>query len=191
MAIKMGATLRSKTEDRVIGQLWDLTDGADWPSLPDSVGETLEQMDGPRAVVVEDELHEWRSGIVRAAVAEIVTRIAQDGESWVKILDAVLDSETETIVSTLEGDNDYNLGEHDSEMLAMYASDTGPDHPAYEVLERSDSPPDSLAAIRSNLATKLGVGERGLTVEYRHGGPVGCPLVAIILPVSDARELAR
>lgn len=180
-----------KVTDRVLGQLYDLTDGADWPSLPDTVDETLEQMDGPRAVVVEDELHEWKRDIVKAAAAEIVARIAQDGESWVKILDAVLESETETIVATLEGDNDYNLGEHDSEMLAMYASDTGPDHPAYEVLERPDSPPDSLAAIRSNLATKLGVGERGLTVEYRHGGPVGCPLVAIILPVSDARELAR
>lgn len=176
-----------KVTDRVLGQLYDLTDGADWPSLPDTVDEVLDEMsDKTRA-----EMWDWKRDIVKAAVAEIVTRIAQEGESWVKILDAVLESETETIVATLEGDNDYNLGEHDSEMLAMYASDTGPDHPAYEVLERSDSPPDSLAAIRSNLATKLGVGERGLTVEYRHGGPVGCPLVAIILPVSDARELAR
>ena len=176
-----------KVTDRVLGQLYDLTDGADWPSLPDTVDEVLDEMsDKTRA-----EMWDWKRDIVKAAVAEIVTRIAQDGESWVKILDAVLESETETIVATLEGDNDYNLGEHDSEMLAMYASDTGPDHPAYEVLERPDSPPDSLAAIRSNLATKLGVGERGLTVEYRHGGPVGCPLVAIILPVSDARELAR
>lgn len=176
-----------KVTDRVLGQLYDLTDGADWPSLPDTVDEVLDEMsDKTRA-----EMWDWKRDIVKAAVAEIVTRIAQEGESWVKILDAVLESETETIVATLEGDNDYNLSEHDSEMLAMYASDTGPDHPAYEVLERSDSPPDSLAAIRSNLATKLGVGERGLTVEYRHGGPVGCPLVAIILPVSDARELAR
>jgi hypothetical protein len=193
MAYKMGINPVSKLEDFARGDLYDLTDGADWPSLPDSVEDTLEEMDGPRAVVVEDELHEWRSDIVKAAIAEVVTRLANDrlGESAVEMLRALIDGETESIVLVLEKMGDLNLADHDVNMLEMYASDTGPDHPDYEVLERSDSPPDSLAAIRSNLATKLGVGERGLSVEYRHGGPVGCPLVAIILPVSDARELAR
>ena len=190
MAIKTGATPRSKTEDRVIGQLWDLTDGADWPSLPDPVEETLEQMDGPRAVVVEDELHEWRRDIVKAAVAEIVTRIAQDGESWVKILDAVLESETETIVSTLEGDNDYNLSEHDAKMLELYADPYGPDHDDYLVTERAANPYDiAVVNIADAIAAKTGSGRPDI-MRVKDSAP-GCSMVTITMPLSDARELAR
>jgi hypothetical protein len=175
-----------KVTDRVLGQLYDLTDGADWPSLPDAVDEVLDEMSDK----TRGEMWDWKRDIVKAAVAEIVARIAQDGESWVKILDAVLESETETIVATLEGDNDYNLGEHDSEMLAMYASDTGPDHDDYLVTERAANPYDTAVVnIADAIAAKTGSGRPDI-MRVKDSAP-GCSMVTITMPLSDARELAR
>lgn len=192
MAYKMGTNPVSKLEDYARGDLYDLTDGADWPSLPDAVDEALEQMDGARAVVVEDELHEWRRDIVKAAMAEVVTRLANGrrGESAVKMLRALIEGETETIVATLEADEDPQLKDHDDAMLDLYASDTGPDHPDYIVTERTENPYDTaVIALVDLIASKTG-GTRPSAMRVPDAAP-GCPMVTITLPLSDARELAR
>lgn len=192
MAYKMGTNPVSALEDYARGDLYDLTDGADWPSLPNSVEETLEEMDGSRAVVVEDELDGWRRDIVKAAMAEVVTRLANDrlGESAVKILRAIVEGETETVVAVLEGDEDLNLKDHDDNMLELYASDTGPDHEDYVVTERVENPYDTaVVALCDQLAAKTG-GHRPEAMRVPDAAP-GCPMVTITLPMSDARELAK
>jgi len=186
------ATRFARIEDRVRGNLYDLTDGADWPSLPDEIETALDEMDDKaRAGEMDGALHDWRADIVKAAVAEVVARIAEEGEGWVRILAAVLDDESETIIAVLEEDSHQSLKDHDTAMLEQWADPYGPDHEDYEVRERSTAQADGLMRIRDDIAAKVGTGCAAVQVEYVTGGAPSCPLVSITLPMSDARELAR
>lgn len=189
----MDATTRyARLENRVRGALYDLTDGADWPSLPDEIETALDEMDDKaRANEIDGALHDWRAECTRAAVAEVVARIAQEGEGWVRILAAVLDDESETIIAVLEEDSHQSLKDHDTAMLEMYADPYGPDHDEYEVRERSTAQTGGLMRIRDDIAAKVGTGCAAVQVEYVTGGAPSCPLVSITLPMSDARELAK
>jgi hypothetical protein len=185
------ATRFARLEDRVRGNLYDLTDAADWPSIPDEIEEMLEHHAGSAYSEMDGALHDWRAEAVKAAMAEIVARIAQEGEGWVRILAAVLDDESETIVAVLEEDSHQSLRDHDDAMLEQWADPYGPDHEDYEVRERSTAQPDGLMRIRDDIAAKVGTGCAAVQVEYVTGGAPSCPLVSITLPMSDARELAR
>ena len=179
---------RARLEDRVRGDLFDLTDGADWPQVPEGLEEIRDNLGAQDSLKMDDELHEWRREIVKAAVAEIVNR--QD-VGWLEILSAVINEESETIVQTLEESEDVWLGHHDTAMLETYADPYGPDHPGYEVRERSTAQADGLVTIRDGIAARVGSGCAAVMVEYVTGGAPSCPLVSITLPLSDARELAK
>lgn len=187
-----GTERYAKLEDRVRGALYDLTDGAYWPSLPDEIENVLDEMDDKaRASEIDGALHDWSAECTRAAVAEIVARIAQEGEGWVKMLHGILKDESETIVAVLEEDSHQSLRDHDTAMLEQWADPYGPDHEDYEVRERATQQADQLMRLRDDIAAKVGSGCAAVQVEHATGGAPGCPLVSITLPLSDARELAR
>lgn len=185
------AMKRARLEDRVRGDLFDLTDGADWPQVPEGLEEIRDNLGAQDSLKMDDELHEWRREIVKAAVAEIVNRVGENEDGWLKILSAVIREESETIVQTLEESEDVWLGHHDTAMLETYADPYGPDHPGYEVRERSTAQADGLVTIRDGIAARVGSGCAAVMVEYVTGGAPSCPLVSITLPLSDARELAK
>lgn len=188
----MDATTRfARLEDRVRGELYDLTDGADWPSLPDEIESALDEMDDKaRASEIDGALYDWRAEIVKAAVAEMVDRIGQSDAGWVEILAGVLDEDTDPIVTQLECDD--ALSDHDDVMLMELADPYHPrEHAEYEVRERPMGQHDSLMGIRDRIAAKVGTGCAAVQVEHAPGGYETCPLVSITLPLSDARELAK
>lgn len=187
----MDATTRfARLEDRVRGELYDLTDGADWPSLPDEIESALDEMDDKaRASEIDGALHDWRAEIVKAAVAEMVDLIGQSDAGWVEILAGVLDEDTDPIVTQLECDD--ALSDHDDVMLMELADPYHPrEHAEYEVRTREDEMDDMMLPIRDALARKLDVGHGSIEVRQVDGYET-CPLVSIVLPLSDARELAK
>lgn len=187
----MDATTRfARLEDRVRGNLYDLTDGADWPSLPDEIESALDEMDDKaRASEIDGALHDWRAEIVKAAVAEMVDIIGQSDAGWVEILAGVLDEDTDPIVTQLEIDD--ALRDHDDVMLMELASPYHPrEHTEFIVRTREDEMDDMMLPIRDALARKLDVGHGSIEVRQVDGYET-CPLVSIVLPLSDARELAK
>lgn len=188
----MDATTRfARLEDRVRGNLYDLTDGADWPSLPDEIETALDEMDDKaRASEIDGVLHDWRADIVRAAVAEMVDLIGLSDAGWVEILAGVLDEDTDPIVTQLEIDD--ALSDHDDVMLMELADPYHPrEHTEFIVRTREDEMDDMMLPIRDALARKLDVGHGSIEVRPVDGYETTCPLVAITLPLSDARELAK
>lgn len=185
------ATRFARLEDRVRGNLYDLTDGADWPSLPDEIETALDEMDDKaRASEIDGALHDWRAEIVKAAVAEMVDMIGQSDAGWVEILAGVLDEDPDPIVTQLEIDG--ALRDHDDVMLEELADPYNPrEHSEYVVQFRADEMDDMMLPIRDGIARKLDVGCATIKVEQVEGGHETCPLVSITLPMSDARELAK
>lgn len=185
------ATRFARLEDRVRGNLYDLTDAADWPSTYDILDLFVGPGEGSdQAIEFEEMLDDYRRDVVKAAMAEIVAQLSGTDAGWTEILAGVLDEDTDPIVTQLECDN--ALEDHDDVMLYEHADPYNPrEHAGYVVRFRADEMDDMMLPIRDGLARKLDVGCATIKVEQVEGGHETCPLVSITLPLSDARELAR